>query len=92
LSGYNTDADNLDEPEKAPTIAAFTARLKAHQDRGVCEMRADCDPRYAALALISPVIVAQMHQQDLGGATTHPLNIGIFIQGHAAAFLRGYAA
>jgi AcrR family transcriptional regulator len=73
-----------------PTIAAVTTRLKAHQERG--EMRADCNPRGAALALISPLILAHMHQHDLGGAASHPLDIQVFIAEHAVAFVRGYAA
>jgi AcrR family transcriptional regulator len=72
-----------------PTITAVAMRLKAHQERG--EMRADCDPRSAALALISPLILAHMHQHDLGGAASHPLDMPAFIAQHAAAFVRGYA-
>jgi AcrR family transcriptional regulator len=72
-----------------PTIAAVTTRLKVHQERG--EMRADCDLRGAALALISPLILAHMHQHDLGGAASHPLDMPAFIAQHAAAFVRGYA-
>jgi AcrR family transcriptional regulator len=73
-----------------PTIAAVAARLAAHQARG--EMRPDCDPRAAALGLISPLILAHLHQHDLSGATAHPLDMSAFIAQQAEAFVRGHAA
>jgi hypothetical protein len=71
-----------------PTIAAVTERLAAHQARG--EMRSECDARSAALALISPLILAHLHQRDLGGSTSHALDMPQFIAQHADTFVRGH--
>ena len=52
-----------------PTIRAVEARPQAHVDMG--EMVGD--PRSAALMLISPLLVAHMHQSELG-ADEHALS------------------
>jgi hypothetical protein len=49
------------------------------------------DTRHAALALLSPVILALLHQAELGGAKDHPLDVDRFLSDHAAAFARAYA-
>lgn len=72
-----------------PVIHAAAARLRAHQERG--EMRA-ADPRVAALALVSPVILADLHQVQLGGAMGHPLAMADLLDQHAGAFVRAYRA
>ncbi|MBS0360045.1 MAG: TetR/AcrR family transcriptional regulator C-terminal domain-containing protein [Proteobacteria bacterium] len=70
-----------------PMIEALEARLAAHMDRGEMERG---DPRVAALALISPLILAELHQGALGGAVTRPLDQDSFREAHCAAFIRGY--
>ena len=73
-----------------PTVEAFAERLRAHQERG--EMRADVDPRAAALQLLAPLVVARLHQDRLGGADANPLDVGAMLDQQAEAFVRGYAA
>lgn len=70
-----------------PTLEAFAARLAEHQRRG--EMRADADPRAAALALLAPLVLARLHQDRLGGA---PLDVEAMLEQQAAAFAHGHAA
>jgi AcrR family transcriptional regulator len=72
-----------------PTLAAAEARLSTHMQRG--EMR-QVDVRAAALALLSPLILAMLHQRDLGGETLRCLNVDAFIESHAGAFVLAYGA
>lgn len=71
-----------------PTIAAVEARLAAHMAAG--EMR-DGDPRGPALALIAPVLLAFLHQAELGGAERRPMQLDAFLTEHAAAFVRAWS-
>ena len=73
-----------------PTVDAFAERLRAHQARG--EMRADADPKAAALQLLSPLVVARLHQDRLAGAAGNPLDVSAMLDQQAEAFVRGYAA
>ncbi len=70
-----------------PTLRAIEARLAAHQAAG--EMRA-ADVRTAALALASPVVLAALHQTELGGAERRPLEPDAFFSELTEAFLRAY--
>jgi AcrR family transcriptional regulator len=72
-----------------PTLQAAEQRLALHAERG--EMRA-VDLRAAALALLSPLILAVLHQRDLGGRSVRCLDISAFIATHAEAFVRAYRA
>jgi hypothetical protein len=72
-----------------PTLSAVEKRLQVHIDRG--EMR-DVDPRGPAIALVAPVLLAFLHQQELGGETVRPLNTEAFVREHAAAFARAWQA
>lgn len=72
-----------------PSLRAIEARLAAHQARG--EMRGG-DPRHAALALLAPLVLAGLHQAELGGDDLRPLDLDALVADHAAAFVRGYAA
>lgn len=69
-----------------PTIKAVEARLQVHVDRG--EMTGD--PRASALMLISPLLVAYLHQSELGGREIRPLDLSKFCKMHAAAFIRAH--
>lgn len=71
-----------------PTLKSLTARLAEHQARG--EMRDDVDARAAAIALVSPVLIAFLHQRELGGSARWPLDLSGFLVNHAAAFVRAY--
>ena len=70
-----------------PTLAAVEARLAAHIAAG--EMR-DVDPRGPAIALVSPILIAFLHQQELGGCELRPLDLDALCQEHAAAFARAW--
>ncbi len=72
-----------------PIIDAIKARLQAHMDRG--EM-IDTDARYAAIALLSPMLVAHLHQSEMGGSRSHPMSLENFARLHAEAFVHGFAA
>lgn len=48
--------------------------------------------RYAALALVSPVVVVLLHQESLGGSTCRPLDTPAFVKRHLDQFLRGWFA
>jgi AcrR family transcriptional regulator len=72
-----------------PTLQAAERRLALHVARG--EMHA-VDVRTAALALLSPLILAVLHQRDLGGKAVRCLDLPVFIATHAEAFVRAYRA
>ena len=48
------------------------------------------DARHAALALVSPVLVALLHQDVLHGATCRPLDMDVFVEAHLQGFLAGW--
>ncbi len=71
-----------------PSIEALSRRLAAHMERG--DMRRS-DPRAAALILISPIILAFLHQRDLGGSERWPLDIEAFLAIEVEAFVRAFS-
>ena len=75
--------DNLVEP----WLAALEQRLAAHVEQG--DM-ANVQPRHAALAFASPLIVAHLHQEQLGGKQRRPLDLNALAATHIAAFIRAY--
>lgn len=77
-----------------PTLAAVEARLARHAAAGALRVGpGDADGlRAAALALLSPVVLALLHQDALGGATCRALDVPAFVRVHAAAFARGWGA
>jgi AcrR family transcriptional regulator len=70
-----------------PTIRAVEVRLQAHVDRG--EMAGD--PRAAALMLISPLLIAHLHQRELGGTQVRPLDLETFSALLAESFILAHA-
>lgn len=70
------------------SIAALAERLAAHQRRG--QMRPGADARHAAIALLSPLVLSFLHQNELGGHTAWPLDLDRFLREHAEAFARAY--
>lgn len=46
--------------------------------------------RHAALALVSPVVVALLHQDALRGARCRPLDVDVFVEAHLQGFLSGW--
>ncbi|MEZ5498020.1 MAG: TetR/AcrR family transcriptional regulator [Steroidobacteraceae bacterium] len=71
-----------------PTLQSLEERLAKHVARG--QMRA-CDLRQAALALLAPLILALLHQHDLGGSRCRPLDIGELALAQVDMFCRAYA-
>jgi len=72
-----------------PPLQAMEKRLAAHQARGEL---GDVDLRCAALMLISPLVVACMHQQQMFGDKVRPLDVGPLIDSAASSFMKAYAA
>ncbi|OYW46957.1 MAG: hypothetical protein B7Z08_05315 [Sphingomonadales bacterium 32-68-7] len=70
-----------------PTLRAVEARLQAHVERG--EMAGD--PRSGALMLVSPLLMAHLHQTELGGLGTRALDLDAFCEDVAERFIRAYA-
>jgi AcrR family transcriptional regulator len=71
-----------------PTLQALETRLAAYVEHRA--LRADTDVRHAALALLSPIVLALLHQVDLGGTRCRPLELPQLIDRHVAMFLRAY--
>jgi AcrR family transcriptional regulator len=72
-----------------PLLASVEQRLTLHVARG--EMRA-VDLRHAAVSLVAPLLVAILHQRELGGVSVRQMDLDRFLEDHAAAFVRAYAA
>ena len=72
-----------------PSIDALQARLGRHIEAG--QMR-QADTRAAALMLLSPLLVAVLHQDQLCGRNTHPLDLPTLADELASSFVRAYAA
>lgn len=70
-----------------PTLRSVEARFERHIAMG--HMR-KTDVRVAAIALISPLLVAVLHQRSLGGALCRPLDLADFARLHLDGFLRSY--
>lgn len=71
-----------------PTLAVLETRLRHHIDRG--EMM-ETDVRAAALMLVSPLLVACLHQEQLNGAAVRPLGLEALATTLGDAFVRAYA-
>lgn len=72
-----------------PTLQALEVRLQSYVERGLIT---ECRPRHAALMLISPLLMALLHQHDLGGTRCRPLSLDDFVDEHVKVFLRAYRA
>ncbi len=72
-----------------PTLKALEIRLGHHMDRG--EMTRS-DARSAALMLVSPLLLACLHQNQLGGAAVRPLSLDLLTRDVATAFVRAFSA
>ncbi|MBS2017436.1 MAG: TetR/AcrR family transcriptional regulator C-terminal ligand-binding domain-containing protein [Deltaproteobacteria bacterium] len=73
-----------------PTLQAFEARLAVHAERG--ELRSGTDLRVAALALISPLLLAMLHQDQLTGARCRPIVVPELVESLVTGWLEGYRA
>jgi AcrR family transcriptional regulator len=72
-----------------PAVDACRARLQTHIDRG--EM-IPTDTRAAALMLLSPLLVAVLHQDQMRGSICSPMELYGLADRISEAFVRGYAA
>jgi AcrR family transcriptional regulator len=72
-----------------PTVQAFEARLAHYAARGELSR---CSLRVASLTLISPVLVALLHQGPLGGRACRPLDMDEFVVEHVSRWLESYAS
>jgi AcrR family transcriptional regulator len=76
-----------------PTVQALEARLRVHAGRG--QLSADgADElaiRTAALAFLSPLLVALIHQVGLAGTRCRPLPLDAFAALHLARFCAAWA-
>lgn len=73
-----------------PTLQSLEARLEQHRARG--ELREGLCVRSAALCLVSPVLVALLHQDGLDGVACRPLDVPALVDEVVAGFLRGQGA
>ena len=71
------------------TLDDLEARLARHQAAG--DMAAG-DARHAALALLSPVVLALLHQDCLRGEGLRALALRPFLDDHLTHFVRAYGA
>ncbi|MFO1427045.1 MAG: TetR/AcrR family transcriptional regulator [Steroidobacteraceae bacterium] len=70
-----------------PTLQALEVRLRKDVEAGVI---VECDTRHAALMLLSPLLLALLHQNDLGGTRCRPLSLPALIDEHVRVFARAY--
>lgn len=70
-----------------PTVDALEARLRVHMTRG--EM-VETDAHAAALMLISPILIACLHQDQLNGSVIRPLDLTRLADDLGSAFVRAY--
>ena len=70
-----------------PTLQALEKRLQASIEHGLI---IECDTRHAALALVSPLLLALLHQHDLGGTRCRPLSVPNLIDEQVNMFARAY--
>jgi AcrR family transcriptional regulator len=71
-----------------PTLQALETRLESYRESGI--IRADTQTRHAALALVAPLVLALLHQVDLGGTRCRPLGLPELIEQHVSMFVRAY--
>jgi AcrR family transcriptional regulator len=70
-----------------PMLDTIRARLDAHVARG--EMR-PVETRFAAIGLLAPMVIARLHQFELGGRSSYPMALVNFDEAHAEGFVRGH--
>ena len=72
-----------------PTLQAIEARIAAHVERGDVDVHAT-EIRLCAIQFLSPLMVALLHQQELGGVACRPLDVDAFVEAHVDRFLRAW--
>jgi hypothetical protein len=74
-----------------PLLQALEARLQAHAARGEADVN-ERELRTAALAFVSPLLLALLHQGPLSGVTCRPLDLEHFLDVHVARFVRAWGS
>ncbi|MDX2010953.1 MAG: TetR/AcrR family transcriptional regulator [Myxococcaceae bacterium] len=69
-----------------PTFQSLERRLAHLMEDGQLAARS---PRTAALSLLGPLVLALLHQDQLGGVACRPLDVDALIAEHVTAFLDG---
>jgi AcrR family transcriptional regulator len=72
-----------------PSVEALQKRLAGHVARGQMIVT---DTRAAALVLLSPLLIAILHQDQMGGAACNPVDLEVLGGQIADAFIRAYKA
>lgn len=72
-----------------PAVDALTTRLEVHAGRG--EMM-ETDLRAAALMLLSPLLLAVLHQDQMKGRESRRIELSALAEEVSSAFVRAYAA
>jgi AcrR family transcriptional regulator len=72
-----------------PAVDALVARLEGHAARGEI---IDADLRSAALMLLSPLLLAVLHQDQMRGCERRRIELNALAEQVSAAFVRAYAA
>jgi AcrR family transcriptional regulator len=70
-----------------PVLGSFESQITACLQR---EGLSEPDARHATLALVSPVLVALLHQEALHGNECRPLDLDVFVQTHLGRFMAGW--
>lgn len=70
-----------------PILQALEVRLVGHIESGTM---VKADTRHAALMLLSPIVLALLHQHDLGGTRCRPLDLEALVAEHLKVFVRAY--
>lgn len=75
-----------------PTVLAMEERLRVHARRGEAHLdpEDELEVRTAALAFLSPLLLALIHQHGLFGTTCRPLDLDAFASAHVRRFVRAY--
>lgn len=71
-----------------PSLRVIESLLSDWTAKGELDCR---DARTAALALFSPVMLALLHQRELGGAESRPLDLAALVESHVDRFVDGWA-
>lgn len=72
-----------------PILQSLECRLEAHARRGEL---IPADYRIAALGLVSPLVLATLHQNALCGTTVRPLSLPALVEEQVVVFLRAYGS
>jgi hypothetical protein len=70
-----------------PLLQTGESLLRQHQERGELELP---DVRHASLMLLSPVVLALLHQDSLLGGQCRQLAVPQLLETHVDAFLRAF--